>query len=178
MERVKSPFVTPWRPRRLLAPGGQVVRQKVDVARQILQVPAAPGTFAWPPKRPSTPTSRATVRYLIREGRQRAVMLLIVSARAATSPFAFTVSFCVSSPLATAVTTLTMAAYLLGEVGGHHVHVVRSDLSRCRPHGHLSLAAPSASSRSCSLRPDPLRRPSGDDPRQASSPRGARSLFR
>ena len=35
-------------------------------------------------------------------------MLLIVSARAATSPFAFTVSFFVSSPFATAVTTFTM----------------------------------------------------------------------
>ena len=35
-------------------------------------------------------------------------MLLMVSASAATSPFAFTVSFCVSTPLATAVTTFTM----------------------------------------------------------------------
>src|ERR1700704_5284105 len=35
-------------------------------------------------------------------------MLLIVSARAATSPLAFTVNFCVSSPSATAVTTLTI----------------------------------------------------------------------
>src|ERR1700721_237502 len=35
-------------------------------------------------------------------------MLLMVSASAATSPLAFTVSFCVSSPFATAVTTLTM----------------------------------------------------------------------
>src|SRR5712671_1712479 len=35
-------------------------------------------------------------------------MLLMVSARAATSPLAFTVNFCVSSPLATAVTTLTI----------------------------------------------------------------------
>ncbi len=35
-------------------------------------------------------------------------MLLMVSARAATSPFAFTVSFFVSSPFATAVTTFTI----------------------------------------------------------------------
>ena len=35
-------------------------------------------------------------------------MLLMVSASAATSPLAFTVSFCLRSPLATAVTTLTM----------------------------------------------------------------------
>jgi hypothetical protein len=36
------------------------------------------------------------------------VMLLMVSARAATSPLAFTVKFCFRSPLATAVTTLAM----------------------------------------------------------------------
>ena len=35
-------------------------------------------------------------------------MLLMVSASAATSPFDFTVRFCLSSPFATAVTTLTM----------------------------------------------------------------------
>ena len=35
-------------------------------------------------------------------------MLLIVSASAATSPLASTTSFCCRSPLATAVTTLTM----------------------------------------------------------------------
>ena len=35
-------------------------------------------------------------------------MLLIVSARAAISPLASTVSFCFRSPLATAVTTLAM----------------------------------------------------------------------
>ena len=71
-------------------------------------VPAAPGTFAWPPSRPSTPTSRATVVTWSAKVANVFVMLLIVSARAATSPLAFTVSFCVSSPLATAVTTFTM----------------------------------------------------------------------
>ena len=72
------------------------------------QVPAAPGTLAWPPSRPSTPTSRATVVTWSAKVASVPVMLLMVSASAATSPLAFTVSFCFRSPLATAVTTLTM----------------------------------------------------------------------
>ena len=72
------------------------------------QVPAAPGTFAWPPRRPSTPTSRATVVTCSANVASVAVMLLIVSASAATSPFDSTVRRWRSSPFATLVTTLTM----------------------------------------------------------------------
>ena len=72
------------------------------------QVPAAPGTFAWPPRRPSTPTSRATLVTWSAKIASVSVILLMVSASAATSPFDFTVRFCFRSPLATAVTTLTM----------------------------------------------------------------------
>ena len=71
-------------------------------------VPAAPGTFAWPPSFPSTPTSRATVVTCSAKVASVSVMLLIVSASAAISPFASTVSFCFRSPLATAVTTLAI----------------------------------------------------------------------
>jgi hypothetical protein len=46
------------------------------------------------------------------------VMLLIVSASAATSPFASTVSFCRRLPSATAVTTLTMPRTRSVRVGG------------------------------------------------------------
>ncbi len=72
------------------------------------QMPAAPGTFAWPPSLPSTPTSRATVVTWSAKVASVSVMLLIVSASAAISPFASTVSFCLRSPFATAVTTLAM----------------------------------------------------------------------
>ncbi len=72
------------------------------------QVPAAPGTLAWPPRRPSTPTSRATLVTWSAKIASVSVMLLMVSASAATSPFDFTVRFCLRSPLATAVTTFTM----------------------------------------------------------------------
>ena len=69
------------------------------------QVPATPGTSAWPPSTPSVPTSRATPVTCSANVRSVSVMSLIVSANAATSPFASTVTFCDRSPLATAVVT-------------------------------------------------------------------------
>ena len=71
-------------------------------------MPAAPGTLAWPPSLPSTPTSRATVVTWSANVASVSVMLLIVSASAAISPFASTVSFCFRSPFATAVTTFAI----------------------------------------------------------------------
>ena len=72
------------------------------------QVPAAPGTLAWPPSLPSTPTSRATVVTWSAKVASVDVMPLMVSASAAISPLASTVSFSFRSPVATAVTTLAM----------------------------------------------------------------------
>ena len=72
------------------------------------QVPAAPGTRAWPPSLPSTPTSRATVVTWSAKVARVSIMLLMVSASSAISPFASTVSLSRRSPLATAVTTLAM----------------------------------------------------------------------
>ncbi len=69
------------------------------------QVPAVPGTSAWPPSTPSVPTSRATPVTCSANVRSVSVMSLIVSASAATSPLASTVTFCERSPLATAVVT-------------------------------------------------------------------------
>ena len=57
------------------------------------QVPAAPGTLAWPPSLPSTPTSRATVVTWSANVASVSIMPLIVSASAAISPLASTVSF-------------------------------------------------------------------------------------
>ena len=69
------------------------------------QVPATPGTSAWPPSLPSVPTSRATLVTCSANTRSVSVIELIVSASAATSPLASTVIFCVRSPWATAVVT-------------------------------------------------------------------------
>ncbi len=68
-------------------------------------VPAAPGTFAWPPSRPSAPTSLATRVTSSAKIRSVSVIWLIVSASCATSPRAGTVTFRDRSPLATAVVT-------------------------------------------------------------------------
>ncbi len=56
-------------------------------------VPATPGTSAWPPSFPSVPTCRATVVTCSAKTRSVSIMELIVSARAATSPFASIVNF-------------------------------------------------------------------------------------
>ena len=109
IERVRSPCVT------ATATSAMARTWVVRLAASWLtfsvrpfQVPAAPGTLAWPPRRPSTPTSRATVVTCSANVASVSVMLLMVSARAAISPLASTVSLCLRSPLATAVTTRAM----------------------------------------------------------------------
>ena len=109
IERVRSPLVT------AVATSAMartcVVRlaaSRLTLPVRCFHVPAAPGTLAWPPSRPSTPTSRATVVTWSAKVASVLVMLLIVSASAATSPFERTARFCFRSPSATAVTTLTM----------------------------------------------------------------------
>ena len=109
MERVRSPWVTAVATSAMARTWlVRLSASRLTLPVRSFHVPAAPGTLAWPPRRPSTPTSRATVVTWSAKVASVSVMLLIVSARAATSPLALTVSFCVRSPLATAVTTLTM----------------------------------------------------------------------
>ena len=67
--------------------------------------PAAPGTLAWPPSLPSMPTSRAMLVTWSPKVDSVSIMKLIVSASAAISPFASTVSLRFRLPWATAVTT-------------------------------------------------------------------------
>ncbi len=69
------------------------------------QVPATPWTSAWPPSRPSVPTSRATRVTSSAKARSVSTIVLMVSARVATSPLASTVIFWLRSPRATAVDT-------------------------------------------------------------------------
>ena len=109
MDRVRSPLVTEvatsamartW----LL----RLAASSLTLSVRSFQVPAAPGTSAWPPSLPSTPTSRATPVTWSAKVARVSIMLLMVSARAAISPLACKISFCFSSPLATPVTTLAM----------------------------------------------------------------------
>ena len=72
------------------------------------QVPATPGTAAWPPNFPSVPTSLATRVTSAPKRVRLSTILLMVLFNSRISPFASTVIFCARSPLATAVVTWAM----------------------------------------------------------------------
>ena len=87
----------------------RLLASRLTLSVRSFQVPATPGTSACTPSFPSTPTVRATLVTCSAKMPSVLVMLLSVSASAAISPLASTpTSFCDRSPLATAVTTLTM----------------------------------------------------------------------
>ena len=109
IERPRSPLVT-------AVATSPIARTWVDrlaassltLSTRSRQLPAAPGTVAWPPRRPSTPTSRATRVTWSLKVASVSTMSLMVSASAATSPLAGTTIFCFRLPTATPVTTLAM----------------------------------------------------------------------
>ena len=85
------------------------------------QVPATPGTCAWPPRLPSVPTSRATrvtssakARQLVDHRVDGVLQLQDLAARV-------DVIFWDRSPRATAVVTWAMLRHLGGQVAGHGV---------------------------------------------------------
>ena len=81
---------------------------KLTLSVRSFHVPATPGTWAWPPRMPSVPTSRATRVTSAANEFSWSTIRLIVSASAATSPLASTVIFWLRSPWATAVVTPAM----------------------------------------------------------------------
>ncbi len=72
------------------------------------QVPATPGTTAWPPSLPSVPTSRATRDTSDANPFSWSTIVLMVSFSSRISPFTSTVIFRDRSPRATAVVTAAM----------------------------------------------------------------------
>ena len=72
------------------------------------QVPATPGTTAWPPSRPSVPTSRATRVTSEANDRNWSTIVLVASLSCRISPRTSTVIFFDRSPLATAIVTSAM----------------------------------------------------------------------
>ncbi len=72
------------------------------------QVPATPGTAAWPPSFPSVPTSRATRVTSEANDRSWSTIVLMVSLSCRISPRTSTVILRDRSPLATAVVTSAM----------------------------------------------------------------------
>ena len=74
----------------------------------VFQVPATPGTSAWPPSLPSVPTSRATRVTSAANERSWSTMVLMVFLSSRISPFTSTVIFLDRSPAATALVTSAM----------------------------------------------------------------------
>src|SRR5688572_29492095 len=71
-------------------------------------VPATPETWAWPPRRPSVPTSRATRDTSEAKALSWSTIVLTVLLSSRISPLASTVIFLERSPFATAVVTSAM----------------------------------------------------------------------
>ena len=81
---------------------------KLTLSVRSFQVPATPGTSAWPPSLPSVPTSRATRVTSEAKPRSWSTIVLIVSLSSRISPRTSTVIFFERSPFATAVVTAAM----------------------------------------------------------------------
>ncbi len=81
---------------------------KLTLSVRSFQVPATPGTLAWPPSRPSVPTSRATRVTSPAKALSWSTIVLMVSLSCRISPLTLTVIFFERSPRATAVATSAM----------------------------------------------------------------------
>ena len=81
---------------------------KLTLSVRSFHVPDTPSTVAWPPRRPSVPTSRATRVTSEANARSWSTIVLIVSLSSKISPLASTVIFFERSPFATAVVTVAM----------------------------------------------------------------------
>src|SRR5688500_11702998 len=78
------------------------------VSVRSFQVPDTPSTSAWPPRRPSVPTSRATRVTSDANDDSWSTIVLMVALSSRISPFTSTVIFLDRSPAATALVTSAM----------------------------------------------------------------------
>ena len=81
---------------------------KFTLSVRSFQVPATPGTSAWPPSLPSVPTSRATRVTSEAKALSWSTIVLMVSLSCRISPRTSTVILRERSPRATAVVTSAM----------------------------------------------------------------------
>ncbi len=81
---------------------------RLTVSVRSFHVPATPSTAAWPPSRPSVPTSRATRVTSLATELSWSTMVLMVFFSSRISPFTSTVILRERSPRATAVVTSAM----------------------------------------------------------------------
>jgi hypothetical protein len=81
---------------------------KLTLSVRSFHVPATPFTFAWPPRIPSVPTSRATRVTSAANDDSWSTIVLMVFLSSEISPLTSTVIFFDRSPLATAFVTSAM----------------------------------------------------------------------
>ena len=86
----------------------RLAASRLTLSVRSFQVPATPGTSAWPPSLPSVPTSRATRVTSAANERSCSTIVLSVSFSCRISPRTSTVIFFERSPLAMAVATSAM----------------------------------------------------------------------
>ena len=86
----------------------RLLAMKFTLSVRSFQVPATPGTCAWPPSLPSVPTSRATRVTSPANALSWSTMVLMVFFSSRISPFTSTVILRDKSPRATAVVTSAM----------------------------------------------------------------------
>ncbi len=109
IDRVRSPLVTAVATSAMARTWlVRLVAIELTLSVRSFQVPATPGTCAWPPSLPSVPTSRATRVTSPAKPFSWSTMVLMVSFRRSTSPDTSTVIFFDRSPPATAVVTSAM----------------------------------------------------------------------
>ena len=104
------------------------------------QVPATPGTIAWPPSLPSVPTSRATRVTSAAKPFSWSTIVLMVSLSCRISPRTSAGS-CATGRRADRGRHLRDVAHLRGQVAGHRVDVVGEVFPGARDARHVGLAA-------------------------------------
>ena len=114
---------------------------KLTLSVRSFQVPATPGTCAWPPSLPSVPTSRATRVTSEANALSWSTIVLMVFFSSRISPRTSTVILRDRSPRATAVVTCGDVAHLVGQVAAHRVDRVGQVLPGAGDAGHDRLAA-------------------------------------
>ena len=105
------------------------------------QVPATPGTCAWPPSLPSVPTSRATRVTSEAKPLSWSTMTLMVFLSSRISPFTSTVIFLDKIARGDGGGHLGDVADLAGQIVGHQIDVVGQILPGAGDARHLRLAA-------------------------------------
>ena len=114
---------------------------KLTLSVRSFQVPATPGTRAWPPSLPSTPTSRATVRHLLGERAQRVGHVVDGLGERGDLALRLDHELLLEVAVGDRGHDLDDAAHLRGQVAGHEVDVVGEVLPGAGDARHLGLAA-------------------------------------